>query len=98
MCGGAESGLKRVSVRVWGRVQGVGYRFFAREMARRYGLCGWVRNAQDGDVQVEVQGDAALVGRYCEGLKRGPSLGRVAGIQADDIAVVEGESGFDIRY
>ncbi|MDO5416923.1 MAG: acylphosphatase [Lachnospiraceae bacterium] len=39
-----------------GRVQGVGFRYFATYKARQLGLTGWVRNRYDGTVEMEVQG------------------------------------------
>ncbi len=62
---------------VRGRVQGVGFRFFAERAARELGVHGWVRNLPDGSVETLAEGDEAAVGRYIERLRQGPRLSRV---------------------
>ena len=51
----------RFFARAEGRVQGVGFRFFVQQNALELGLCGWVRNMEDGSVTMEVQGAAEAV-------------------------------------
>lgn len=48
---------KAFFARISGRVQNVGYRYTCREEAQRLGLSGWVRNTEDGDVEVWCEGD-----------------------------------------
>jgi acylphosphatase len=55
-----------------GRVQGVGFRFFAESAARHEGLTGWVRNRPDGSVEVFAEGDQESVLRFEGKLRRGP--------------------------
>jgi acylphosphatase len=69
---------------ITGRVQGVGYRFFALDAGRREGLHGHVRNLADGRVEVEAEGDADALTRFEAALWRGPSHARV-----DDVAIDE---------
>lgn len=64
-------------VRVQGRVQGVGFRWFVREEARALGLRGWVRNESDGDVLLEVGGAFELVEQLMDAIRRGPPASRV---------------------
>lgn len=64
-------------VRVTGTVQGVGFRWFVRERARRLGLAGWVRNMEDGSVEVAAEGDGPQVELLRAELQRGPSGARV---------------------
>lgn len=59
-------------VAVRGRVQGVGFRWFVRERARRLGLVGWVRNQRDGSVEVAARGEAELLRMLEEALRDGP--------------------------
>jgi acylphosphatase len=68
-----------------GRVQGVGFRFFAVDAARREGLSGSVRNLDDGRVEAVAEGDAESVVRFERALRRGPSGARVEHVQVDDI-------------
>jgi acylphosphatase len=57
---------------VQGKVQGVGFRWFVRERARRLGVAGWVRNETDGTVQILVGGPTPLVSRFLTELNVGP--------------------------
>lgn len=67
----------RVHLEVCGAVQGVGFRWFTREMAARLGLAGWVRNRDDGCVEVAAEGDDAQVERFLVQVERGPRGARV---------------------
>lgn len=60
-----------------GRVQGVGFRFFAEEKAQKAQLTGWIRNLQDGSVECEVEGPREAIEQFIEELKKGPPLARV---------------------
>jgi acylphosphatase len=69
---------------VSGRVQGVGYRFFADEAARVENLSGWVRNLPDGRVETLVEGDAEAVERFGRQIARGPRGARVDRIETSE--------------
>lgn len=62
---------------VSGRVQGVGYRRFAKRQAESLALKGWTRNLLDGRVEVLAVGPESQLDRFCEELKRGPSFSQV---------------------
>lgn len=64
-----------------GRVQGVGYRWFARQRARRRGLSGWVCNRPDGTVELHVSGQDSVVRDYYFELLQGPPGAAVAAIR-----------------
>ena len=64
--------MSDLHVRVIGVVQGVGFRWFVRERARRLGLAGWVRNLADGSVEVVASGHAQQIELLREELQRGP--------------------------
>ena len=68
---------------VSGRVQGVGFRFFVRDAARREGIAGWVRNREDGCVELEAQGDAEAMERFEMAIRRGPRGARVDEVTTD---------------
>ena len=53
-----------------GRVQGVGFRYTAKQLARSLGLTGWVKNEYDGTVIMEVQGREPMIFKLMEGLNR----------------------------
>lgn len=62
---------------VRGRVQGVGFRYEARSVARSLGLTGWVMNLDDGGVETWAEGPASAVKRYRDWLHQGPPGARV---------------------
>ena len=66
---------------VQGKVQGVGFRWFVRERARRLGVAGWVRNETDGTVQIMVGGPGSLVSRFIGEVKVGPPNAVIESIQ-----------------
>jgi acylphosphatase len=55
-----------------GEVQGVGFRYFAVEIARNLDLTGWVRNTYDGRVEVVAEGQRPALDQYIIALQRGP--------------------------
>jgi acylphosphatase len=63
---------KRLCARMRGRVQGVGFRWFAQESAKALGITGYVRNTSDGDVDVVAEGNEGLLARFLGLLRRGP--------------------------
>jgi acylphosphatase len=72
-----------VHIRISGRVQGVGFRYFALEWAEKLGLVGWVRNDGDGSVESEVEGSRSLVEEYIKQLNIGPRWGHVSQAQVN---------------
>jgi acylphosphatase len=67
---------------VSGRVQGVGFRWFVVQAARRCGVVGDVRNLNDGRVEVRAQGQPAELERLRAALQAGPPAARVARVEA----------------
>jgi acylphosphatase len=67
-----------------GRVQGVGFRWFAKDVAQREGVTGWVRNLPDGRVEAFVEGESDAVIRVERSLRTGPRGARVATMTSDD--------------
>jgi len=71
----------RCHVTVHGRVQGVGYRHFALQTARRLGIKGWVRNRINGTVEIVAQGKRATLEAFLEALRRGPAMAYVTAVE-----------------
>jgi len=57
---------------VLGRVQGVGFRWFVRQQARRWGVRGWVRNRPDGSVEIAASGSPEALDGLLAAVHRGP--------------------------
>ncbi len=81
-----------------GHVQGVGYRYFALRMAGKLNLNGYVRNLPDGDVEVVVEGEEALLLEFLEELKRGPSYSEVRAVRITWKKPEGGYNSFTVRY
>lgn len=88
--------MKRCFFRVSGRVQGVGFRWFVVGEAERLGLRGWVRNAPDGSVEVEVAGPQESVDALRVRLEMGPPSSRVTHVQELGAGAYDLPSGFEI--
>jgi acylphosphatase len=73
---------------VTGRVQGVGFRWFVRETARRVGLAGWVYNRPDGAVELAAEGDDESVALLRKAVRSGPP-----GAWVDDVRDVPDDAG-----
>lgn len=78
-------------------MQGVFFRAETRDAARRLGLTGWVRNAADGTVECEAQGDDTAVEDLIEFCRRGPGSARVTDLEVEEREPVPGEAPFDVR-
>jgi acylphosphatase len=74
-------------VRIVGRVQGVGFRWFVREEARRLGLSGWVTNLPSGEVEVRAGGEDRAVERLRRALEVGPTGAEVEALRDVDDSV-----------
>ena len=75
--------IRRI-VRVSGRVQGVFFRDSCRRQARSLGLCGWVRNTPDGDVEAVFEGETEAVEEMVAWCRRGPAHAVVADVWVAD--------------
>jgi acylphosphatase len=80
-----------------GRVQGVGFRFFAEAQAAVEGVHGYVSNLPDGRVEVLVEGDDESVERVERALRRGPAGARVESFVVEAIPPSGRATGFSIR-
>jgi len=67
-----EPHRKAVLALVRGRVQGVGFRYEARSVARSLGILGWVTNLPDGGVETYAEGPDVAIDRYVQWLNHGP--------------------------
>ena len=89
--------VKRISFRVYGRVQGVSFRYFTQRKASSYNITGWVRNTDHGEVQGEAQGEDDSIEKLVAHLKEGPRHAHVTRLDHEEISRTEGENDFDVR-
>ena len=71
---------KRVQARISGRVQGVGFRYFATHVAQGLSVVGTVRNTIDGGVEAVAEGEEAKLHEFLVALHHGPHAAEVTGI------------------
>ncbi|HSC28605.1 MAG TPA: acylphosphatase [Vicinamibacterales bacterium] len=80
-----------------GRVQGVGFRFYAEQQAMLEGVHGWVRNLNDGRVEAYVEGEIESVDRVETALRRGPYGAGIEAFTVEEEVPVGRPIGFSIR-
>jgi len=90
--------MKRVRLLLGGRVQGVGFRAFARRRAGALGVSGTVRNLPDGRVEIHAAADAETLERFKQHLSSGPAFGRVDALDEAPAPQFEPPDGFHVIY
>ena len=80
-----------------GRVQGVGFRYTARNIAKGYDVCGWVRNLPDGRVELQAAGEPGEVRDFLIAIRESELAGNIRNVEEHDISPPIGVKGFDIR-
>ena len=89
--------MPTIHLEIAGRVQGVGFRWFVKERARRFNVSGWVRNRPDGSVEVAATGDRKSLDDFVGALRRGPDGARVDTLrELDEIAADSLDGDFSI--
>jgi len=85
-------------VTVFGRVQGVGFRYYAEKLGNSLGLNGYAKNQIDGSVLIEAEGDSRNLDLFIEKIKRGPSFAHVeqTAVQYDEY--LGDLPAFEIRF
>ena len=94
---GGGSKTEAFFARVIGRVQGVGYRYFAIKEAERLNIGGWARNTYDGEVEVWAEGSKEKLEIFLARLKQGPHYSHVVSVIHEE-RIPEGYLGFDVKY
>ncbi|MHB9111667.1 MAG: acylphosphatase [Thermoleophilia bacterium] len=89
--------IKRAHVYISGRVQGVFFRAWVSENARRLGLTGWVRNRLDGRVEAVFEGSAEVVRQMVELCYEGPAHARVDTVLDNYSESAEGYASFEVK-
>jgi acylphosphatase len=83
---------------VSGKVQGVAYRAYVENAADQLQLCGYVRNMEDGRVEVVAQGDPSTLKEFVEFLHEGSSLSEVEGVDVEWRSIEKEHDDFSVRH
>lgn len=90
--------MKQLQATVHGRVQGVSFRYYTVQEARRLNLTGWVSNQPDGTVQVVAEGPETNLQQLLAFLERGSPLARVERVQSEWRETSQAFPEFRVRY
>ncbi len=90
--------MRRIRAIVSGRVQGVSYRASTRAEARQLGLAGWVKNRDDGSVELEAEGPDDKVEALVQWCQHGPPAAHVTRVAVDELTPSGTDAGFDVTY
>lgn len=88
--------MKATQVYYEGKVQGVGFRYTVRTMARGFDVTGWVQNLPDGRVELQVAGDAEEVQAFLQEIRDSSIAGHISSEQTHRIDVSTPFKGFQI--
>ncbi|MBU2555889.1 MAG: acylphosphatase [Bacteroidales bacterium] len=88
--------MKGVSITVFGKVQGVGFRFYTKKKADELNLTGWVKNMRDGSVYIEAEGENQDVDTFIDWCRQGPEWAQVIKSQIQMLPL-QGFTQFTIR-
>ncbi len=92
------SGQRRLHAFVSGQVQGVNFRLFARHLAGVHRLTGWVKNLEDGRVELIAEGEENFLKEFVRGLEQGPPGAQVAKVDCTWHAATGEFKGFEKLY
>lgn len=92
--------MKRVHIHITGKVQGVGFRHFTVQNARRLGVSGWVKNLSDGRVEGVFEGDETDVDTLVDRCREGPRAAQVEEVEMkeENESARDSFSSFSVRY
>jgi acylphosphatase len=93
-----NNAIEELHAFVYGRVQGVGFRYFVIQKAHALALRGYTRNESDGSVEVLAQGPRPALEQLLLYLRRGPSAAQVRDVRVTWGTPAEYTSGFHLRW
>jgi acylphosphatase len=90
--------VERLHAVVRGDVQGVGFRYFVQRRAHQFGLSGWVRNNDDGTVELVAEGSRDALEKLKQAVEDGPRAARVDRVDADWSEATGTLGAFDLSW
>lgn len=91
--------MKKLRINVQGRVQGVGFRFTTKMLADQLGICGRVKNEENGSVTIEAIGDGVKLQAFLDKVKTSPTpAGKVREMTIVEDLTIKDTDSFDVTY
>ncbi|MFO7966340.1 MAG: acylphosphatase [Archaeoglobaceae archaeon] len=90
--------MLRLEAYISGVVQGVGFRYFARKMAKESGVTGFVMNLNDGRVFLVAEGSGEQLEKFISTIRQGPVHGIVKKVETAQREATGEFTNFNIRY
>ena len=90
--------IVHVHVIISGRVQGVWFRASTKQIAKKLGLKGWVRNTPDGCVEAVFEGEEGLINKMIKWCHQGSPLSKVKNVEVKNQEPTNEFSDFSIRF
>lgn len=91
--------IKKVKIDISGLVQGVGFRFFTYQQAQHIGLVGYVRNLENGDVEIIAQGNSSQIAELTHWIENGgPASSRITQVNICEMLPENDLTSFNVRY
>ncbi len=87
---------KAAIIKVYGKVQGVGFRYYTNKKAVELNLCGYVQNKPDGSVYIEAEGDETNLLTFIDWCNIGPQWARVANVESQFMPLINAV-GFQVK-
>ena len=81
-----------------GRVQGVGFRYSVKQLAKGFDVIGWVKNLDDGRVELQIMGDEEELDDFLQEIQDSPLAHHIQEQQERDLPLLEGVRGFSIKH
>lgn len=88
--------MKHLDIKIYGRVQGVNFRYFLKIKANEIGIKGWVRNMSDGSLQVEAEGKESVLRNFLKFCQEGPDYAVVESVE-HNFGSIKNFKGFEIK-
>lgn len=89
--------MNHLNIKIYGRVQGISFRWYTKRKAEALGIFGFARNEPDGSVYVEAEGEKKELDKFVGWLKKGPLFSKVERVAVDENET-KGYNTFEIRY
>jgi acylphosphatase len=81
---------KAIALHIKGKVQGVGFRYYTKQIAKELNIAGFVKNQHDGSVYIEALGEDWEIDQFIESCKQGPAWARVDDIIISTLPLFDG--------